>query len=40
MKTYTAGPCDTCGYAAGPSKTPALAEHGQRERRRWLVDQR
>lgn len=30
MKTYTAGPCDTCGYTAGPSKTPALAEHGQR----------
>ena len=30
MKTYTAGPCDTCGYTAGPSKTPALAAHGQR----------
>jgi hypothetical protein len=30
VKTYTAGPCDTCGYAAGPSKTPGLAEHGQR----------
>ncbi|MGG5257485.1 helix-turn-helix transcriptional regulator [Phycicoccus avicenniae] len=30
MKRYTAGPCDTCGYVAGPSKTQPLAEHGFR----------
>ena len=30
MKVYTAGPCDTCGYTCGPSKTQPLAEHGLR----------
>ncbi len=30
MKTYTAGPCEHCGYTSGPSKTATLAEHGQR----------
>ena len=29
-RAYTATPCPTCGYAAGPSKTQGLADRGQR----------
>lgn len=29
-RRYTAGPCDTCGYTAGPAKTEKLAAYGLR----------